>query len=477
MRYHLFLIFSVLIAHKAFSQSTPTHHNISIKIAPYSNCTIYLGAYYGKGQILADSTHLNLNGEGNFNGNSQLTDGLYFIASPQKKILFEFLMSDGQHFNITADTCHRNNVKYTGSPDNNLFKSYINYATAVLAQNNVLIGQYLSAKTHADSLFIKKKLAVLNTNFNKFRDSLIHSSPNSLTALLITAGKQAELPPNLPLKTKKDTLNALNYIRKHFWQDVPFNDDRLLYTPFFETKIDNYYNYYVSPVADSVINELQYMLLYARTGKQMYPYLLIKFTNQYFNPPHAGQNKVLLYLFNNFYLKGDTALLNPAAKKMLFDRVYQLMANQIGDKAPPLDMTDINGNPSSLYNLSSPYTLIVFWDPTCPHCQQELPHLDSIYNSKWKANGVKIYCVNVNGTSVNAMKNFISDKHLSKDWIFAYQTEEAQKLLSKRGLPNYLQLYDVANIPTLYLLDAEKHIIAKDLNIDQLNRLIQLKSK
>ena len=104
----------------------------------------------------------------------------------------------------------------------------------------------------------------------------------------------------------------------------PFNDDRLLYTPFFETKLDNYFSYYVSPFADSVINELKYMLLYARTGKQMYPYLLMKFTNQYFNPQHVGQNKVFLYLFNEFYLKGDTILLNPQSKKAIFDRAVSV---------------------------------------------------------------------------------------------------------------------------------------------------------
>ena len=78
---------------------------------------------------------------------------------------------------------------------------------------------------------------------------------------------------------------------------------------------------------------------------------------------------------------------------------------------------------------------------------------------------------------INEMKKFVADKHLSADWIFAYQSDEAQKALANQGLPNYLQLYDIANIPTLYLLDNEKHIIAKDLNIDQLDQLLQLKSK
>jgi len=473
-RYLLFLCLSIYTT-SVFCQTNPTH-NIKVKITPYVNCNIYLGAYYGNKQTIVDTAYLNEKSEGNFKNKYQLTDGLYFVISPDKKKLFDFLMTDGQQFDIVADTANSNNIKFVGSPDNNLLKDYTQKTTAIIKENAFLASTYKTAKTRADSMRIMDKQQSVNLDLDKLKDSIIRVAPKSVTALLLTLGKQVKLPKENILKTKQDTLNAVQFIKRHYWDDVPFNDDRLLYTPFFENKIDTYYKYYVSPVSDSVINALQYMLLYARTGKEMYPYLLLKFTNQYFNPQHAGQNKVLLYLFNNFFLRGDTTLLNPAAKKMLFDRVYQLMANEVGDKAPPLDMTDISGKPVSLYNISSPYTLIVFWDPTCPHCQKELPRIDSIYRVKWKTLGVKIYCMNVNGGLINEMRNYVNSKHFNNDWIFAYQTDEAQQAIAKQGVPNYLQLYDIADIPTLYLLDAEKHIIAKDLNIEQLNQLIQLKS-
>jgi hypothetical protein len=39
--------------------------------------------------------------------------------------------------------------------------------------------------------------------------------------------------------------------------------------------------------------------------------------------------------------------------------------------------------------------------------------------------------------------------------------------------PNFRQLYDVYQTPMLYLLDAEKRIIAKKLNYEQLNDLLE----
>jgi hypothetical protein len=51
---------------------------------------------------------------------------------------------------------------------------------------------------------------------------------------------------------------------------------------------------------------VNYILLSARTGKEIYPYLLTKFTNKYLNPEYMGQDKVFLFLYENFYEKGDT---------------------------------------------------------------------------------------------------------------------------------------------------------------------------
>ncbi|WP_350340080.1 hypothetical protein [Paraflavitalea speifideaquila] len=28
--------------------------------------------------------------------------------------------------------------------------------------------------------------------------------------------------------------------------------------------------------------------------------------------------------------------------------------------------------------------VICFWDPTCSHCKEVVPKVDSIYNAKWK---------------------------------------------------------------------------------------------
>lgn len=213
----------------------------------------------------------------------------------------------------------------------------------------------------------------------------------------------------------------------------------------------------------------------ARTGKEMFAYLLTKFTNKYINPEIMGHDKVFIKIFEDFYAKGDTTYLNPASRKTISDRYYSLMANQLGNPAPELVLTDTTGKSVSVYKIKSKYIFVCFWDPTCGHCKEEIPRLDSIYKARWKSLGVTVFNVNANEAKMDEYKKFITEKELSSDWLFTYQTKTARDAEQKANVPNYRQLYDMYKTPTFYLLDENKRIIAKQLSIDQFNDILLAK--
>jgi thiol-disulfide isomerase/thioredoxin len=310
-----------------------------------------------------------------------------------------------------------------------------------------------------------------------YREGLVKQYPKSLLAMLFNTMKRPTAPAVPVVKGVPDSTYPYRYVKDHFWDEVNFADDRLLRTPFFEPKLDDYFKYYVSPEPDSIIAEVKTIMLSARTGKEIYPYLLTKFTNKYISPEFMGQDKVFLYLFENFYAKGDTALLNAASKKTITERAYSMMANQLGQPAPQLDLTDTLGKTVSMYSIKSPFTIVAFWDPNCGHCKEEIPRLDSMYQAKWKALGVAVYSVNIYENEIPAWKKFLAEKKISASWTQAYQTKEARAKEEKAGLPNYKQLYDVFKTPTVYLLDKDKRIIAKQLSIEQFDDLIAVKLK
>ena len=453
--------------------------NISLTLKPYKKTWVYIGSYYGKGKTLVDSVFLDDDSKGVFRPSKKYTSGIYFVVSPKMAILFEFLMDDKQHFSIEADTAKREEPTITGSPDNDLFKAYSQFSVTKGKLLSDLSDKFKKAANKEDSAKLRTEIIKENKALQQYRDSLTKKNPNSLLTALLNAMKQPEYPAIPVVNGKADSLYPYHYVKDHFWDDVDFNDDRLLRTPFFEPKIDNYYKTMVSADPDSIYNEVKYMLLYARTGKEMYPYLLTKFTNEYINPKIMGQDKVFIKIFEDFYSKGDTTFLNAASKKTIFERYYQMIANLVGNPAPALNLTDTTGKDISLYDINSKFTFVVFWDPTCGHCKAELPRIDSIFRARWKEVGVGIYSVNVSTdkNTVQELKKFVHEKKLDSDWIFTAQTKEAREAEQQAGLPNYRQLYDVYKTPTMYLLDDKKRIIAKQLSIEQFNDIISAKLK
>ena len=149
------------------------------------------------------------------------------------------------------------------------------------------------------------------------------------------------------------------------------------------------------------------------------------------------------------------------------------MANLIGEKAADLEMVDSSGKATNLYDVKAEYTIVCFWDPTCSHCKEEVPKLDTIFKSKWKSHGVKIYGVLTEDERPKWIQ-FIKEKNLF-DWIHVYQTDAIKKAEASSQKPGFRQLYDVTQTPILYLLDKDKRIIAKKLTWQQMDDVLQVK--
>ena len=451
---------------------------IQISLKPYPKDTkIYLGTNYGNSKVFADSCILNEKSEGVFKSKDKLTPGIYFLVSPKMSILFDFLVDDLQQFKITADTTDLKNVLITGSKENEMFKNYSQVVNNLFVELNQIEQNFKTANTEKDSAIFKEAYLVKDKEIKQKRRAYIAENPGSMMSFLLNTMEVPEAPSIPIVNGKADSLYPYRYVKDHYWDNIVFNDNRLLRTPFFENKLDDYFKNYISREPDSIISEVQYMLTVAKTGKEIYPFLLFKFTNKYISPEFMGQDKVFLHIYQNFFAKGDTTLLSEASKKSLRERAYSLMANQLGLPAPILVLNDLNEKRFALHNMKATYTFIAFWDPTCSHCKVEIPKLDSIYKASWIKHDIKVIAVNTNAKEMTLWKEFIKDNKLDQ-WINAYQTDEDLNKEITEGKPTTIrQLYDVFKTPTFYLLDKDKKIVAKNLSIEQFNDFIQLTLK
>ena len=449
-------------------------YSIQLTLKPFTNAWVYLGYHYGKVKAVADSVHLDGNSTGVFKGKDKLPGGIYFIVSPKKEILFELLIDQGQHFSISADSARLPaSIVFAGSPENKTFLQYTDYMNSHGKEITELQMQLSKAKTKNDSAQIKEKIGKINEDVKNERENVQNKEPNSLLATLLRALKDPIIPP-LP-NGRPDSTFAYRYFKAHYWDNISFTDDRLLRTPIFEPKLDHYYKDLVSPDPDSIDREIDHMLLYSRTNKDMFKFLLVYFTQKYINPEYMGQDAVFIHIFDKYINTGQADFFTEKYRKFVDDRAYSIMANLIGQPAANLELTDTSGKIKSLYEIPSNFVLICFWDPTCSHCKETIPRLDSIYQAKWKYEGVQIYGVMVDGGQEN-WRNFIRTHNLG-DWINVYQTTAQHDAEVAAGKPDYRQLYDVYQTPAIYLLDKEKRIVAKKLTYQQVDEVISLKLK
>ena len=333
---------------------------------------------------------------------------------------------------------------------------------------------YNASSTKKDSVLHEDNYNRYNTELNEHRNGVVKNQPNSMMASLLNAMKEPPYPTKKPV-TRQDSLDNYHYYKSHYWDGITFMDDRIVRTPFFLPKLERYYRDVMPQESDSIIKDLDYKLLLARTAPEMYKFLLNWLTDEYLNPKYMGQDAVFVHLFEKYHSQGLTPWLNEKQMETITRRAYMQMANLIGEKAANLEMLDTAGKPSPLYNVKADFTVVIFWDPTCGHCKEEVPRIDSIYEASWKGKNVKIYGV-LTEEQKPAWIEYINEHHIT-DWVNVYQTKEMAEAETAAQKASYRQLYDVTQTPTLYLLDKEKRIIGKKLSFLQLNDLLQVKMK
>lgn len=474
MKYLLLLL--VLIS--GVSGMAQPGYNIAISVKPYKNQIVYLGYHYGKLKALQDSVKLDANSKGVFKGKASLPGGIYFVVSPRKEILFELLLDKQQHFSVVADSANLpSSVVFTNSPDNLLFQSYSKYINTNGATIAKLTDEIKSPQPGTDSLAVMTKLRTLSSQVQQYREDVEKKNPASILTMIFRSMKEPIVPQaNKQPGGKYDSTFAYQYYKSHYWDGISFSDDRLLRTPIFEPKLEKYYKELVVPDPDSLSKEIDVMLAKTGSNKEMYKFLLTYFVQKYINPEYMGQDAVFVHLFEK-YINNNPKVdwFTEKYNKFMFERAYSLMANLIGQPAADLNLVDTLAKPAPLSGVDASYTVICFWDPTCSHCKEVVPKVDSIFQAKWKREGVKVYGVMVDGGKP-AWLQFIRENGL-KDWIHVYESQEQKDAVAAAGKPGYKQLYDVYQTPVLYLLDKDKRIIAKKLTYLQIDQLIDMKKK
>ncbi len=470
------LLALVLLLGFSFSSSAAEGYHIQLKMTDMKDSLVYLVHYYGKGRptiFISDSVKMDHYGVAVFdsktNHDSTFVGGIYIIlVKDAERTNFEFLLNKGDNMTITATRSKLpEGVKFKNSPENERFEEYVDYLKGYSADQDKLKKELEKATSSADTDAVRKKSVAASKVLTNYRRDYIKKYPADLLSAVFGGMETPEIPEGphyLEDGVTKDSTFAYRYYKAHYWDGFNFRDDRLIYTPLYDSKIEEYFTKLVLPWPDSVEKESDDLLRKCKGTRDMFHYTLWWLTRNAENSKVMGMDEAFVYLVENYYMKGDAFWLTSEELTKYMDRAQKIAPNVIGNIAPEIKLPDVvTKKEQSMMSLKAKYTLVVFYSPNCGHCQHEMPGLDSLYRAVLKDKGVKIYTV-ATETDDTTIHNF-NKKYNMTDWTNTWDPDHTS---------DYHNKYDVYSTPTIYLLDDKKIIRGKRLDHNNIANVIDM---
>lgn len=450
----LLLLFSVL----ALSAQNKKNYKIELKIKGIEDSVLYLANYYGDKTILVDTAVRKGKNNYLFEGKKRLDGGIYIVVGEKKNTVFEFLISDSQYLKFDSDMDNLiEKMEVKGSNENSLFFDYLAYSNIQFKQLKKYQQRIKNLNPNHDSIpIINKKIEELNSDIVEYKEAIIEAYPNTFISHFFLAMKSPE-NANQSNTTKEDSIQAFRNYKKHYWDYINFDDDRLIRTPVFHNKLDYYFKAVAHPAPDSLINEIDDFLNRLNEKSELYEHSLWYLTLKFDQTNRMGYDAILVHFAENYYAKGKAPWLNVGVLKNILDEAKKRSNSLIGKQGPNLVMQDLNLKPISMYSIEKNYTILYFWDPKCGHCKEETPKLLEFYKQNTKKLDLEVYAICAD-TNMQAMRTYITEHKL--DWINVNGPRSYTQ--------NFHELYNVYTTPFIFVLDENKKIIAKQIKSDQL---------
>lgn len=479
MKKILSLLIVALFTLGAFSQNSG--YKIKIKVDGMKDSASYLISYFGNQRYYKDTATFNTSGEIIFEGKKALPGGIYTLYTG-KKVLFEFLVNEA-YIELETDTINPiGNMKVKKSDENKLFFEHMSFVSEKQQATKSLRDKLNDEKTpDKEKKEIRDKLTATGKEINNYRLSIIKNHPKSLNAVIYRTMKEPDVPEFT--EEKNDSITRLlkyNYLKNHFFDDVDFSDPRINNTPLYHNKLEKYFDKIAYPHPDSIIKDVDFVINKAKAQDTIFRYSVHYLINKYEKSKIMGMDAVFAHIALNYYTHDLATWVDSAQVEKVQDRARKLTPLLIGKQAINLSLVDTSGKKwINMYrDLKTDYTILVFWDPNCGHCKKELPKLAEYYESV-KDKSVSVYSVSSKQDA--EWKKFIVEHKLNFNNVAVPQAVyEDQKKATEyilQGLTdlkslNYNTTYDVFTTPQIYLLDKDKKIIGKKLDVELLKNLM-----
>lgn len=159
----------------------------------------------------------------------------------------------------------------------------------------------------------------------------------------------------------------------------------------------------------------------------------------------------------------DSSVITYADSIRLSKRLIGYQKNRVGDIAVDFSVTLTDGTETSLHDIESPLTVLIFYEPECEACIESLDFIkiSDVFSTLVSKQMAKVLCIDMSGE----IGNFQSKADECPIWAMTgYESEHKVK---------DQQLYYLRTFPTIFLLDQDKRVLLRHLKVDQLEQWLK----
>ena len=281
---------------------------------------------------------------------------------------------------------------------------------------------------------------------------------NKYPDLLYPSYKYGGQNPKLREDLNKD-LQVVQY-RNDFWQNVDFNDRRLLRTPMIGNKIKRYMKELTAQNHDSILTSAHYLMKKV-LDKPEYFKVFANWIVLNFEPAKCNlmdAESVFVGMVQNYFTHEKAYWSDSLQTTTIQKRAFEMSQSLIGKKGPNVISTDQFGKKQELYKMTSDYIVVYMYNPECEHCMEETPKLARFYNEN-KDKGIDVFAIAID-TDDTKWKSYITKNNLS--WTNVFDPTN-RSIYAK---------YFVDVTPEMYVLNKDRIVIGKNLKTEQIQIII-----
>jgi len=372
--------------------------------------------------------------------------GMYLLMYDMDSHNFVYFIYNNEDVELKVYPTENNRIEVVKSKENKIFIPYVNKASELLGELKKLEKDLSRNKLSDDKKIrfthLKKQLQQLQTESEKKSKKLLAHK---------YIRNSAEYFPDINLNKEAYFADK----KAHYFDHLDFNDKDLQRSNIIIHKINSYV-FDINPPVNPENKHLEYL--------KRIEDILPKIKDSLY------RNNVIFSLTTSFvYVDGRVSKIliekyidkmpDSEKKKIDLKGILDEIGLTIGEKAPDFKFVDLQDKVHSLYKITAkkPYTLLIFWSATCPHCLKAMPKIQKMIKNRPDFNVVAI--------GLETEKYPWSSEH-------QYYPEFIHGLKLQKWENPIVKTYHIKATPTFFILNDKNEIIAEPYEVENIKKFL-----